>query len=79
MAGRITELVVDRRGPAGLAAWWAEVLGDAVLSTDDDGATGIGPPAQPEKGPVPTPWQVLADPAGNEFCLLRSRVAPVRG
>ena len=23
------------------------------------------------------PWTVLADPEGNEFCLLRSRVAPV--
>ncbi len=23
-------------------------------------------------------WHVLADPEGNEFCLLRSRVAPVR-
>lgn len=22
------------------------------------------------------PWHVLADPEGNEFCLLRSRVAP---
>ena len=23
------------------------------------------------------PWHVLADPEGNEFCLLRSRVEPV--
>ncbi|QBI51853.1 VOC family protein [Streptomonospora litoralis] len=22
-------------------------------------------------------WQVLADPEGNEFCLLRTRIAPV--
>ena len=24
-------------------------------------------------------WVVLADPEGNEFCVLRSRVAPVEG
>jgi hypothetical protein len=24
-------------------------------------------------------WHVLADPEGNEFCLLRRRVAPVQG
>ena len=23
------------------------------------------------------PWHVLVDPEGNEFCLLRSRVAPL--
>ena len=27
----------------------------------------------------PMTWHVLADPEGNEFCLLRSRVAPARG
>jgi hypothetical protein len=132
MAGRITELVLDCRDPAGLAAWWAAALGYEVRSTDDDGAIEIGPPGQPEKGPVPTlvfvpvadptpgklrlhldlnatdrdqdgelerlfaigatavdvgqgplteamTWHVLADPEGNEFCLLRGRVAPIRG
>ncbi|WP_203963351.1 VOC family protein [Actinocatenispora thailandica] len=24
------------------------------------------------------PWHVLVDPEGNEFCLLRSRIAPVQ-
>jgi hypothetical protein len=129
MAARITELVLDCRDPAGLAAWWAEVLGYEVLGTEDDGAMEIGPPGQPAKGPVPTllfapvpdptpgklrlhldlnatdrsqddelarllalgatpvdvgqgplsdtmTWHVLADPEGNEFCLLRSTVKP---
>ena len=132
MAARITELVLDCRDPAGLAAWWAEVLGYEVIGTEDDGSVEIGPPGQEPKGvvptivfgpvPEPTPgklrlhldlnatdrdqdaelqrllalgatrvdvgqgplsdtmtWHVLADPEGNEFCLLRSTVDPVRG
>jgi catechol 2,3-dioxygenase-like lactoylglutathione lyase family enzyme len=131
MAARITELVVDSRDPAALAAWWAEVLGWEVVGTEDDGAVEIGPAGQPPKGPVPTllfapvadptpgkrrlhldlnatdrsqdeelqrlrdlgatpvdvgqgplseamTWHVLADPEGNEFCLLRSTVEPLR-
>ena len=130
MACRITELVLDARDPAALAAWWAEVLGWEVLDTDDDGAVEIGPPGQEPKGPLPTlvfapvadatpgklplhidvnatdrsqaeelerllalgatpadvgqgplrpemTWHVLADPEGNEFCLLASTVDPL--
>jgi hypothetical protein len=128
MASRITELVLDCRDPARLAAWWAEVLGYEVVGTEN-GATEIGPPGQEATGVVPTivfspaaeptpgklrlhvdlnatdrdqdaelqrllalgatrvdigqdpitdtmTWHVLADPEGNEFCLLRSRVDP---
>ena len=130
MACRITELVLDARDPAALAAWWAEVLDWEVLDTDDDGAVEIGPPGQGPKGPLPTlvfapvadpapgklplhidvnatdrtqaeelerllalgatpadvgqgplrpemTWHVLADPEGNEFCLLASTVDPL--
>ena len=130
MAARITELVLDCRDPAALAAWWAEVLGYEVLGTEDDGSVEIGPPGQEPKGAVPTivfgpvpeptpgklrlhldlnatdrdqdaelqrllalgatrvdvgqgplsdtmTWHVLADPEGNEFCLLKSRVDPL--
>ena len=130
MAARITELVLDCRAPAALAAWWAEVLGYEVLGTEDDGSVEIGPPGQEPKGAVPTivfgpvpeptpgklrlhldlnatdrdqdaelarllalgatpvdvgqgplrstmTWHVLADPEGNEFCLLKSRVDPL--
>ena len=132
MAAHITELVLDCRDPAGLAAWWAEVLGYEIVGTEDDGAVEIGPPGQEPKGvvptivfaPVPEPkpgklrlhldlnatdrdqdaelerllalgatrvdvgqgplsesmtWHVLADPEGNEFCLLRGRAEPLRG
>ena len=130
MAARITELVLDCRDPRSLAAWWAEVLGYAIVGTEEDGSIEIGPPGQPPKGAVPTilfapvtepapgklrlhldlnatdrdqeaelqrllelgatpvdvgqgpisdtmTWHVLADPEGNEFCLLRSTVAPL--
>jgi hypothetical protein len=129
MASRITEIAVDCRDPAGLAAWWAEVLGYEVLPPEDDGVVEIGPPGQEPKGALPTivfaavpepkrdklrlhldlnatdrsqaeeldrllalgatpvdvgqgplsesmTWHVLADPEGNEFCLLQSTVAP---
>ena len=127
MASRITEVSVDARDPVALARWWAEVLDYAVLCTEDDGTTQIGPSGQPDKGPVPTvvfapvadptpgkvrlhldlnptdrdqaaelerllalgatpadvgqtgeeSWHVLADPEGNVFCLLGSRVDPL--
>jgi hypothetical protein len=130
MASRITELVLDCRDPARLAAWWAQVLGHEVLGTDPDGSVEIGPAGQQAGGAVPTllfapvadptpgklrlhldlsatdrdqdgelqrlldlgarpvdvgqgpltdtmTWHVLADPEGNEFCLLRGRVDPL--
>ena len=129
MASRITAIAVNCTDPAALAAWWAEVLGYAVLETED-GVVTIGVPGQEPKGPqpvldfVPVPdptpgrrrlhldlnatdrpqaeelqrlldlgatpvdvgqgpltdtmtWHVLADPEGNEFCLLQSTVRPV--
>ena|SRR5690242_3489125 len=126
MACRLTEIVIDSLDPAGLAAWWAEVLGYVVVDRDDDGTTEIGPPGSARHGAVPTlvfgrvpdptpgklrlhldlnatdrpqaaelerllalgarradvgqtgeeSWVVLADPEGNEFCLLASTVDP---
>jgi len=132
MAARITEFVLDCRDPAGLAAWWAEVLGYETVGIEDDGTVEIGPPGQDRNGAVPTmlfapvpepkaqklrlhldltatdgdqdaelqrllahgatpvdvgqgplsdamTWHVLADPEGNEFCLLAGTVAPLGG
>jgi hypothetical protein len=125
MASRITCVVVDCLDHERLAAFWCAVLGYEVVERSQEGWVEIGPPGQPEKGPVPTVlfqtvpdptpgknrlhldvnatdrdqnaelerllelgatradvgqagtegWHVLADPEGNEFCLLRSRVA----
>jgi len=126
MASRVTTVLVDCRDTEALAAFWCAVLGYEIVERSD-GDVEIGPPGQPEKGPVPTllfqavpdptpgknrlhldlnatdrdqdaelqrlidlgattadvgqtgeeSWHVLADPEGNVFCLLRSRVSPI--
>jgi catechol 2,3-dioxygenase-like lactoylglutathione lyase family enzyme len=127
MANRITTVVVDCSEPAGLAEFYCAVLGWEVVDRTSEDWIEIGPPGQPEKGPVPTllfervpdptpgknrlhldvnatdrdqdaelqrlldlgarpaqigqtgeeSWHVLADPEGNVFCLLQSRVDPL--
>ena len=52
MACRFSELVIDCRDPAALAAFWAEVLDYRVLS-QEDGEIEIGP-AEGFGGPAPT-------------------------
>jgi hypothetical protein len=41
VASRITELVLDSRDPAGLAAWWAAVVGYEVVGTDGTENAGV--------------------------------------
>jgi catechol 2,3-dioxygenase-like lactoylglutathione lyase family enzyme len=127
MANRITTVVVDCADPAALAEFYCAVLGWEVVDRTSAEWIEIGPPGQPEKGPVPTllfervpdptpgknklhldlnatdrdqdaelqrlldlgatkadvgqtgdeSWHVLADPEGNAFCLLQSRVDPL--
>jgi glyoxalase superfamily protein len=60
MACRISELVIKCRDPRRLAAFWCEVLGFGARPAD------VGQTRA-------EPWHVLADPEGNEFCLLESR------
>ena len=128
MASRITTVLVDCADPDRLSAFYRAVLGWEVVDRPDEQSVEIGPPGQPEKGPVPTllfqrvpdatpgknrlhldlnatdrdqdaeltrllelgatradvgqtgeeSWHVLADPEGNVFCLLESRVEPLR-
>jgi catechol 2,3-dioxygenase-like lactoylglutathione lyase family enzyme len=62
MANRITTVVVDCTDPDRLAAFYCEVLGWQVVDREDDDVE-IGPPGQPEKGPVPTLlFQRVPDP-----------------
>jgi Glyoxalase-like domain len=62
---RLVNLVADAADPAASARWWAEALGwEVTLAL---GAT----PADVGQGEVP--WVVLADPEGNEFCVLEPR------
>jgi catechol 2,3-dioxygenase-like lactoylglutathione lyase family enzyme len=127
MANRIATVVVDCADPGSLSEFWCAVLGWEVVDRTSADWIEIGPPGQPEKGPVPTmlflrvpdptpgknrlhldlnatdrdqdaelqrlidlgakpadvgqtgaeSWRVLADPEGNVFCLLQSRVNPL--
>jgi len=62
MANRITTVVVDCADPDRLSAFYGAVLGWEVVGTED-GDVEIGPPGQPEKGPVPTLlFQRVPDP-----------------
>ena len=127
MACRISELVLECRGPEVLASFWCEVLDYVVLGRDGDGSIEIGPTAgfggpqptiilSPADSPSPAKprlhidvnatdrdqnaelerllalgarpadigqtgqesWHVLMDPEGNEFCLLKARLDPLR-
>jgi catechol 2,3-dioxygenase-like lactoylglutathione lyase family enzyme len=128
MACRISELVVDCLDPAGLAAFWCEVLGFVELERIGN-SIEIGPPQAGFGGLQPTivfdlasgpkdgklrlhfdvratdrdqeselarllaagarfvdigqkgdeGWHVLADPEGNEFCLLRTQLPSTQG
>jgi catechol 2,3-dioxygenase-like lactoylglutathione lyase family enzyme len=53
MACRISELVLETRDPARLAAFWCEVLGWVEID-EDHGAIEIGPPEVGFGGPQPT-------------------------
>ena len=67
---------MDCRDPSRLAAFWCEVLGFVELERAQ-GSVEIGPPGE---RPVSVGqngdegWHVLADPEGNEFCLLRNQL-----
>src|SRR3712207_3177652 len=62
MANRITTIVVDCSDPPRLAGFYRAVLGWDEVDTDEDDIE-IGPPGQPEKGPVPTLlFQRVPDP-----------------
>jgi catechol 2,3-dioxygenase-like lactoylglutathione lyase family enzyme len=123
MACRMSELVIDCRDPARLAAFWCDVLGFVELGREE-GSIEIGPPGTGFGGLQPTivfspcsspkagklrmhfdvnptgcdqdaelarllaagarpadigqkgdeGWHVLADPEGNEFCLLHTQL-----
>jgi hypothetical protein len=87
MGTRLTEIVVDCHDPGAQAAFWAAALGYHVVRSEI-GQVEIGPwerePAdlaervlelgarRADMGQGQVPWAVLADPEGNEFCVLGS-------
>ncbi|ASU84286.1 hypothetical protein CDO52_17115 [Nocardiopsis gilva YIM 90087] len=73
MACRISELVLGCRDPEVLARFWCEVLDFVVL--DRLLKLGARPADIGQTGQEQ--WHVLADPEGNEFCLLKARLNPL--
>jgi hypothetical protein len=88
MGSRLTEIVVDCHDPAAQAAFWAAALVPEAKTVKNrlhldlrpvggshqaevERLIGLGArPADIGQGEVP--WVVLADPEGNEFCVLGS-------
>ena len=72
MASFIRNVSFDCSDPYALAEFWSAVIGHPV---DPEGRPGAARGARGRPDP-PAPdgdgWVVLADPAGNEFCLVRS-------
>jgi Glyoxalase-like domain len=71
----IAALAVDCHDPQGLARWWSRLhldprssdLAEATTQAPALGATRAGDVYDQGR------WQVLRDPEGNEFCILRPR------
>nr|WP_084958136.1 VOC family protein [Thermoactinospora rubra] len=60
----MSQIVVDSRDPAGLARFWAALLGGEPVDRAR-GWSHVEPPGFPRLA-----FQVMADPEGNEFCFV---------
>jgi predicted enzyme related to lactoylglutathione lyase len=71
MSLRWYTVVVDCRDVTAQGRWWAEVFGWPVVREADDEVV-IAPPRLIEAtaAPADADWVVMADPEGNEFCVL---------
>ena len=68
MGLRFDEICIDAADPTALGTWWSQAVG-WPQDVDEDGDVRLTAP--PGSGPN---WMflrvVLADPEGNEFCVL---------
>jgi predicted enzyme related to lactoylglutathione lyase len=65
---RLVHLAVDAADPGRLARFWAAVLRWEVAA-EVERLLGLGA-VRADIGQGDVPWEVMADPEGNEFCLL---------
>ncbi|WKX15591.2 VOC family protein [Streptomyces sp. NL15-2K] len=77
MALEWEQVVVDSADPVGLGRWWAEAL-HLDFRPDDQAAEvarflALGA-RQADVGQGEQRWVTLADPEGNEFCVLGERL-----
>jgi hypothetical protein len=67
MVSRIAHTTIDTRNAYELSLFWAHVLGWVEL-------LGLGATLfEDHRRPDGSGWATLADPEGNEFCVLRTR------
>jgi Glyoxalase-like domain len=79
MTTRLVHIVIDANDVPGIAQFWAAALGWDAETDDPEEADVLverlldlgARPADVGQGEVT--WTVLADPDGNEFCVLTAR------
>ena len=72
MTSKFTELAIDCADPSGLARFWCSVLGYEVQDEEVRRLLDLGA-RHADVGQGDVSWVVLADPEGNEFCVLAVR------
>jgi hypothetical protein len=71
VTARIRQWTLDVHDVDLMARFWSATLGYRV-DMGDDGNAKLYPPDTDPDGEDTDPFVVLADPEGNEFCLLRN-------
>ncbi|MEX2268774.1 MAG: VOC family protein [Acidimicrobiia bacterium] len=71
---RISHTTIDSRDASALSEWWKRVLGYQDVPGDpNDRVMALGATEVADRRNADgTGWVVLADPEGNEFCIVRS-------
>ena len=72
MTSRLVQLCLDANDPIRLARFWAEAPGNEDQGAEVDRFVSLGA-ARIDIGQGDVSWVVMADPDGNEFCVLTSR------
>ncbi|GIH92202.1 hypothetical protein Psi01_28320 [Planobispora siamensis] len=77
MTTRLVQINMKAHDDSALGRFWAEALGWGV-SSEGPGVTNLEPegltyPDPADVGQGDVPGTVMADPEGNEFCLLAPR------
>lgn len=72
MTSKFTELAIDCADPNGLARFWCSVLDYEVQDEEVRRLLDLGA-RHADVGQGDESWVVLADPEGNEFCVLAGR------
>jgi hypothetical protein len=77
VVSRTANFCIDAHDPRAQVAWWAQVLClrpvDRSRDEEVERLLGLGARMVDDLRTDETGWAVLADPEGNEFCVLATR------